>query len=406
MRNHVFRVRKVMLAVSLLFAGIILVPSTVRTLITSSYVLQINLVSYCGLVFLLLRAFNGREAVIRRDIFTTIILAAIFFGVLDHLLQKYGSQIMIMCLSYFIFPFFLLLCDIRNEEMKKRIILLWYRYLSIAAHIVFFSMLIDAFTGHAASKTLYDIFQIPSMLQMINEGRSVTLYGHSLTSKTITMLYYLMSVTLNETGLKKTKTMWSMFVCSFCVLMAGSKGGVLLLLIAVLIINFRYRRIRYLLLSVVVVYVLFLAGLFDTVLERFLTSATLTTGRLSAIEAVLSNRNYRFYVFHGMTGISTTDYTLQGFGEISIFAWAYRHGILNAVLRTITLYMLPALIILRGKKPRLFIMFLLMIMEFNTSNYISSTGDGLFVYIIMLWVFLMINSIHEISDNELRNEVV
>ena len=308
--------------------------------------------------------------------------------------------------QYFVFPIFLLLCDIRNEEMKKRIILLWYRYLSIAAHIVFFSMLIDAFTGHAASKTLYDIFQIPSMLQMINEGRSVTLYGHSLTSKTITMLYYLMSVTLNETGLKKTKTMWSLFVCSFCVLMAGSKGGVLLLLIAVLIINFRYRRIRYLLLSVVVVYVLFLAGLFDTVLERFLTSATLTTGRLSAIEAVLSNRNYRFYVFHGTTGISTTDYTMQGFGEISIFAWAYRHGILNAVLRTITLYMLPALIILRGKKPRLFIMFLLMIMEFNTSNYISSTGDGLFVYIIMLWVFLMINSIHEISDNELRNEVV
>jgi hypothetical protein len=403
-RSFKIKINKVQFFLFLMFFGVDFFPITVRKAISSTVLGQINVVSCCGLIGLLYISLQGRNAYIRKSILSVLVLTVLFFGVLDYILQGLGMASFAANGSFFLLPFLLLLIDFRDEDTKKTAVLMWYRFLSIAAHIICFTMLIDLFFDGDASEILYSIFPLDSLLQSINEGRSISYYGHPLTSKTIAIIYYLVSNAVDESGLKKVNKMWCTFVCLVCVLMSGSKGGILLFFVILFVVNFKNRRIRYFVLTLILMYVLYLWGLFDVVLERFSTSATLTTGRLASIALVLGNAKYKFYMLRGTTTTTSSDNTIGAFSEMSVFWWAYRNGILNSILKSIVLYAYPVIMLLKRRNIRLLLMFGLCMVEFNTSNYICSIGDGLLVCVATVWTYLMIStmSVRSVVTSELR----
>ena len=161
-----------------------------------------------------------------------------------------------------------------------------------------------------------------------------------------------------------------------------SKMGIVLILVGILYFNFNRKRIRYIVIMTLVGYATYSIGLFDAILERFnvaFSSGDITTGRNTALVALYSSGALSFDLLGG-AGFTNMSTAMIAALEYPLLRLAYRHGIIYAVIVLLSVFVIPAIRLIRAHKMDLFVALLLIALDINTFDSIASVGDYMLIY--------------------------
>lgn len=396
--NMEIKIRKDFFVFLLLCSGLILFPYIFRTKLSSSSLAYINSISYIAL-FVFIR---GKIQLVKSKGTSYILLICIIlFGLIDVLVKDVHGRQALFEITYHVMPFILFFAKPCSKRLDKvacmdstqRIFGIWNNMLSLAVMFIFVTAVLDLITERQASAFWANYYDVLSLHQMVGEGRIVSFYGHSLTCKSIVMINYIFKhIGYEVFDEKEHRWLWTV-VSAICIAMTGSKSGIALFMVAILLFNKGNKRLRNIMAIGILGYICYLLGLFDTVIERFTTSTTLSTGRWDAIVEFLTIRKYSFHLFYG-TSNASMDLTTQAFKEVAVFAWMYKNGIINAILKVFVLFIGPLITVIRSKNKTLIISAVLIILEANTSDYIVSVGDGTFLYCMVIWMLYAANEFY------------
>ena len=164
--------------------------------------------------------------------------------------------------------------------------------------------------------------------------------------------------------------------------------------------NVNKKGIKYFILVAAAVYWAYGYGLLDTVIGRFLDgfkSGDLTTGRNTALSLLMRNGYLNFNFLMGHAGADLSERMIAAL-EYPPLRWAYLFGVWFSVVMCIILFLTPAIKILKNKNIKIFIVLIILILDVNSYNGITTQSDQMLLYCVS--VFLLLNLSYAVRGNE------
>lgn len=208
-----------------------------------------------------------------------------------------------------------------------------------------------------------------------------TLVNYCIEKKTVTETVYYSIVSVIGIG--------------FC----GSKTGLILIAIEFALLYVNKKGIKYFILVAAAVYWAYGYGLLDTVIGRFLDgfkSGDLTTGRNTALALLMRNGYLHFNFLMGHAGADLSERMIAAL-EYPPLRWAYLFGVWFSVVMCIILFLTPAMMILKNKNIKIFIVLIILILDVNSYNGITTQSDQMLLYCVS--VFLLLNLSYAVRGN-------
>lgn len=156
---------------------------------------------------------------------------------------------------------------------------------------------------------------------------------------------------------------------------------------------------KYFIIVAAAVYWAYGYGLLDTVIGRFIAgfeSGDITTGRNTALLRVIQGGVLRFNLLIGHAGMNLSERMIAAL-EYPPLRWAYLFGVWFSVLMCVVLFAIPAIKILKNKNIKIFIVFLILVLDVNSYNGITTQSDQMLLYCVS--VFLLLNLSYAVRGN-------
>ena len=371
--------------------GLLLFNATFRTKISQSIILAFNIPVYIAFLFFLPkvpRIGKTSKKFIKKLIVWLVLLSIMLVSMVR------SDAIKTTFIIAIAIPIIIGLIELKDCRDIVRIFSVWLKILNIVLFLVTVGGLIDLISGYPVTKFFTEFYHTKSILQMrIDEpNRIISVLGHPLVSSEIGLMgcicNYIDAVSLKTTKHQISKFLISMIVIALC----GSKIAFVLALFLMLLLNIENRKLRNIILTVILIYILYSVGMFDVVLERFVNgikSGDLTTGRNVRFIELYSMGALKFNFFSGH-GQELSEHFIIAL-EYPALRLSYRYGIFYTICLFGTIFVYPLVTVLRRKQLFLFWALLCLIIDVNTFSSLAATGDGMLIYNVMIFLFMNIS---------------
>lgn len=246
-------------------------------------------------------------------------------------------------------------------------------------------------------------------IKRIRQGRMVSYFGHPLLTAEIMILTFSFNTLVNYCIEKKSifYTVYYSLISVIGIGMCGGKTGLVLIAVEFALLYVNKKGLKYFIIVAAAVYWAYGYGLLDTVIGRFIAgfeSGDITTGRNTALLRVIQGGVLRFNLLIGHAGMNLSERMIAAL-EYPPLRWAYLFGVWFSVLMCVVLFAIPAIKILKNKNIKIFIVFLILVLDVNSYNGITTQSDQMLLYCVS--VFLLLNlSYKHILDISCKKSVL
>ena len=395
----------------LICIGLLFMPSTIRTSVLHSEWALINVASWLGIILLTKRYYNGGKVSVSKNgklgvanpIWIVLLVA--LFAMESLMLPEFTAISEVKYIYATILPIYILYSVVDDDDIicyTK----LFSRLLTVASTIVVICGLMDMFLGVGIGNSIAIFTNAASLIESIRQGRMVSYFGHPLLTTEIMILTFSFNTLVNYCIEKKSifYTVYYSLISVIGIGMCGGKTGLVLIAIEFALLYVNKKGLKYFIIVAAAVYWAYGYGLLDTVIGRFIAgfeSGDITTGRNTALLRIIQGGMLRFNLLIGHAGMNLSEGMIAAL-EYPPLRWAYLFGVWFSVLMCVVLFAIPAIKILKNKNIKIFIVFLILVLDVNSYNGITTQSDQMLLYCVS--VFLLLNLSYLLRGNE--NEVM
>lgn len=390
----------------LICIGLLFMPSTIRTSVLHSEWALINVASWFGIILLTKRYYNGGKVSVSKNgklgvanpIWIVLLVA--LFAMESLMLPEFTATSEVKYIYATILPIYILYSVVDDDDIicyTK----LFSRLLTVASTIVVICGLMDMFLGVGIGNSIAIFTNAASLIESIRQGRMVSYFGHPLLTAEIMILTFSFNTLVNYCIEKKSifYTVYYSLISVIGIGMCGGKTGLVLIAVEFALLYVNKKGLKYFIIVAAAVYWAYGYGLLDTVIGRFIAgfeSGDITTGRNTALLRVIQGGVLRFNLLIGHAGMNLSERMIAAL-EYPPLRWAYLFGVWFSVLMCVVLFAIPAIKILKNKNIKIFIVFLILVLDVNSYNGITTQSDQMLLYCVS--VFLLLNLSYAVRGN-------
>lgn len=390
----------------LICIGLLFMPSTIRTSALHSEWALINVASWLGIILLTKRYYNGGKVSVSKNgklgvanpIWIVLLVA--LFAMESLMLPEFTATSEVKYIYATILPIYILYSVVDDDDIicyTK----LFSRLLTVASTIVVICGLMDMFLGVGIGNSIAIFTNAASFIESIRQGRMVSYFGHPLLTAEIMILTFSFNTLVNYCIEKKSifYTVYYSLISVIGIGMCGGKTGLVLIAVEFALLYVNKKGLKYFIIVAAAVYWAYGYGLLDTVIGRFIAgfeSGDITTGRNTALLRVIQGGVLRFNLLIGHAGMNLSERMIAAL-EYPPLRWAYLFGVWFSVLMCVVLFAIPAIKILKNKNIKIFIVFLILVLDVNSYNGITTQSDQMLLYCVS--VFLLLNLSYAVRGN-------
>ena len=390
----------------LICIGLLFMPSTIRTSALHSEWALINVASWLGIILLTKRYYNGGKVSVSKNgklgvanpIWIVLLVA--LFAMESLMLPEFTATSEVKYIYATILPIYILYSVVDDDDIicyTK----LFSRLLTVASTIVVICGLMDMFLGVGIGNRIAIFTNAASLIESIRQGRMVSYFGHPLLTAEIMILTFSFNTLVNYCIEKKSifYTVYYSLISVIGIGMCGGKTGLVLIAVEFALLYVNKKGLKYFIIVAAAVYWAYGYGLLDTVIGRFIAgfeSGDITTGRNTALLRVIQGGVLRFNLLIGHAGMNLSERMIAAL-EYPPLRWAYLFGVWFSVLMCVVLFAIPAIKILKNKNIKIFIVFLILVLDVNSYNGITTQSDQMLLYCVS--VFLLLNLSYAVRGN-------
>ena len=390
----------------LICIGLLFMPSTIRTSVLHSEWALINVASWLGIILLTKRYYNGGKVSVSKNgklgvanpIWIVLLVA--LFAMESLMLPEFTATSEVKYIYATILPIYILYSVVDDDDIicyTK----LFSRLLTVASTIVVICGLMDMFLGVGIGNSIAIFTDAASLIESIRQGRMVSYFGHPLLTAEIMILTFSFNTLVNYCIEKKSifYTVYYSLISVIGIGMCGGKTGLVLIAVEFALLYVNKKGLKYFIIVAAAVYWAYGYGLLDTVIGRFIAgfeSGDITTGRNTALLRVIQGGVLRFNLLIGHAGMNLSERMIAAL-EYPPLRWAYLFGVWFSVLMCVVLFAIPAIKILKNKNIKIFIVFLILVLDVNSYNGITTQSDQMLLYCVS--VFLLLNLSYAVRGN-------
>lgn len=394
----------------LICIGLLFMPSTIRTSVLHSEWALINVASWLGIILLTKRYYNGGKVSVSKNgklgvanpIWIVLLVA--LFAMESLMLPEFTATSEVKYIYATILPIYILYSVVDDDDIicyTK----LFSRLLTVASTIVVICGLMDMFLGVGIGNSIAIFTNAASLIESIRQGRMVSYFGHPLLTAEIMILTFSFNTLVNYCIEKKSifYTVYYSLISVIGIGMCGGKTGLVLIAVEFALLYVNKKGLKYFIIVAAAVYWAYGYGLLDTVIGRFIAgfeSGDITTGRNTALLRVIQGGVLRFNLLIGHAGMNLSERMIAAL-EYPPLRWAYLFGVWFSVLMCVVLFAIPAIKILKNKNIKIFIVFLILVLDVNSYNGITTQSDQMLLYCVS--VFLLLNLSYAVRGNGNEN---
>ena len=277
------------------------------------------------------------------------------------------------------------------------------KVLNIAMLVIAACAVGDLVSGFAVSKAIGAFYGSESLASMNSSGRLVSIMGHSLLTAEVALLYFALNQAADKIMGMKVNQILVTLVAVGVVLLTGSRSAMMVLLCMVMLAYSNPRNLKYCIVIIMGLLVFYLAGMFDTMIDRIqlgIQSGDMTSSRNTKLDELVSAGVIRYEWFAGHEfDYSSTSLIIAL--EYPLLRFAFSYGIAFTVLLAIYLFVLPVIQVFS----RLGIvpcgLLVLYLVHVNTYSSICTTQDGMLQCVIVVWLFVSIARYASCSNTDI-----
>lgn len=399
--NTKFKIKKYILYGAIAIVSLLFLNSYMRSLISTSFLLSINLPVYVAL-FMLIN--NKKKSVTKEQILRFFIVTIIVFVMVEAMISSNAFKprlLLSICL-----PLIFVFSNLDSENCSLDLFKNATKIINFTLLVVAILGVVDTLSGFIITNYFTDFYGTDAMRQMrIDEpNRLITILGHPLVTSNIGLISCIFNAIelkyLDQDKKKIKKHYFYYFVAMIVIGFSGSKICFLLSLVIIMMLNFDKKKYRYMVLTVIIVYILYIVGAFDVIIERFLVgyvSGDFSTGRNVHFANLYSSGALKFDWFKGH-GQEINEHFIIAL-EYPFLRLSFRYGIFFAVILYTYIFVYPVIKLWRRKQ--LFLLWLTMfyMVAINTYSSICSDGDGMLTYCLILFLILNFSNTILIDNN-------
>lgn len=390
----------------LICIGLLFMPSTIRTSALHSEWALINVASWLGIILLTKRYYNGGKVSVSKNgkpgvanpIWIVLLVA--LFAMESLMLPEFTATSEVKYIYATNLPIYILYSVVDDDDIicyTK----LFSRLLTVASTIVVICGLMDMFLGVGIGNSIAIFTNAASLIESIRQGRMVSYFGHPLLTAEIMILTFSFNTLVNYCIEKKSifYTVYYSLISVIGIGMCGGKTGLVLIAVEFALLYVNKKGLKYFIIVAAAVYWAYGYGLLDTVIGRFIAgfeSGDITTGRNTALLRVIQGGVLRFNLLIGHAGMNLSERMIAAL-EYPPLRWAYLFGVWFSVLMCVVLFAIPAIKILKNKNIKIFIVFLILVLDVNSYNGITTQSDQMLLYCVS--VFLLLNLSYAVRGN-------
>ena len=390
----------------LICIGLLFMPSTIRTSALHSEWALINVASWLGIILLTKRYYNGGKVSVSKNgklgvanpIWIVLLVA--LFAMESLMLPEFTATSEVKYIYATILPIYILYSVVDDDDIicyTK----LFSRLLTVASTIVVICGLMDMFLGVGIGNSIAIFTNAASLIESIRQGRMVSYFGHPLLTAEIMILTFSFNTLVNYCIEKKSifYTVYYSLISVIGIGMCGGKTGLVLIAVEFALLYVNKKGLKYFIIVAAAVYWAYGYGLLDTVIGRFIAgfeSGDITTGTNTALLRVIQGGVLRFNLLIGHAGMNLSERMIAAL-EYPPLRWAYLFGVWFSVLMCVVLFAIPAIKILKNKNIKIFIVFLILVLDVNSYNGITTQSDQMLLYCVS--VFLLLNLSYAVRGN-------
>lgn len=248
----------------------------------------------------------------------------------------------------------------------------------------------DVASGFSVTKAITNFYGLDSLISMSSSGRLVSIMGHSLLTAEVALLYFALNQIASRFMGAKINQILVTLVAAAVVLLTGSRSAMVCLLCMIILAYSNAENIKYCIVIIVGLLAFYLAGLFDTVIDRIMIgikSGDMTSSRNVQLDQLVAAGVIRYDWFTGHEFDYSNNLLIIAL-EYPLLRFAFSYGIAFSVLLAIYLFVLPLVQTLRGLGIVPFGLLALLFVHVNTYSSICSTQDGMLQCVIVAWLFV------------------
>ena len=393
-------------AIILWIIGIYITPYFIREQIFYGGIYPINILSWLGIVvFLINNYINNGKIYFRTKKFNVflwimlfnLLMISFFYANVDIFDMKNNFKIVI---AIFL-PILLINLEFKNIYEIKIIYNRVLKIVNISTYFILFCGIWDYCFNFKMSTFFVNLYNIPSLYEMLNMGRLVSYFGHSLLTTEMVLIYYILNY-IDQYYISKTQKIYMQFIISLIILtFTGSKTGIVLIIIMYTVQNFNIKKFKYIPIVFITCFGIYKLGFFDTIINRFLmgiNTGDLTTGRHTSLIELYNSNLLEFNLLKGHSSLSMQSDAFIAALEYPVLRWAYRYGIVFSIIMSILLFLIPIIKIYKHKDIKFLFLTIIFMIDINSYSSITTTMDGMMIYCTVL--FIIFNVLRYIKEEE------
>lgn len=303
----------------------------------------------------------------------------------------WGVSGKIKLLFSYVFPTLFIYLNFIDTSTIEKYCFKWFRCLRVVCRILCVAKIIDILLANLIQNFFANIYASNTMSALIGGGRFVSYYGHSLNN---TLLFLLLlswtTIMKNIYSNNEKGYLFDVAVSLFGIAITGSKSGIMLAVMLLLLCNIGLRNTKYLIAIIALFFVFYFTGIFDAVIDRIMQGIAigdLSSSRNTALERLLTNGTLKFDLFRGHL-IDYSGTSMIAALEYPFLRWAYTVGIIFTCVLYGLDFVIPVLRIIFSKKWSSLICILIVMAFVNGNNGISAYNDDLLIYAINIGLMI------------------
>ena len=371
------RIRKQDIPIITFCIGIFIFPYILRERILGSLAL-INFLVYFGLIYGSQKNVLILPTKYKKGIFNAIVWFC-YTAVATFLLfyikgNEWSSVRRILLLFVYIFPAIFICTKIVDVDKINRYSDVWLKILQIVCRLMCIFWIIDKLLGNTIQNLWANIYQSNTLLSLIRSGRFVSFYGHALENAAFfLMLLIWTTIKKDEYGKQNSAYILDVFTALFGIAICGSKSGLMLAILLLLLCNIGLKKAKYMIAILVLFFGLYITGTFDLIISRIMDG--LAAGDLSMMEG-------HAFKYGDVAMVAALEYPF--------LQWSFVCGIVFTIVQYLMYFIKPGVQVLLSKKWSVFICLLVLMAFYNGNNGIVSFNDDLLIYSLNVWLITQV----------------
>lgn len=349
----------------------------------SEAIWAINPVAFLTVAWLLLYMLGHKYQISRR----VSVAGLVLFAALTATALSNGMSVsfVISCLL----PLALLLVVV-PETIFPSLFEGFLRVLNVAMLVIAACAVFDLASGFAVSRAIGAFYGSESLASMNSSGRLVSILGHSLLTAEVALFYYALNQMANKVMGFKVNQILVTLVAVGVVLLTGSRSAMMSLVCMIVLTYSNPNNIKYCIVIIAGFLAFYLAGMFDTMIDRIQTgiqSGDMTSSRNTKLDELLAAGVIRYEWFAGHE-FNYANASLIIALEYPLLRFAFSYGIAFSVLLAAYLFVLPAVRIFSQLGVVPCGLLILYLVHVNTYSSICTTQDGMLQCVVVVWLFV------------------